>query len=202
MQVRRLQLEAFQMARMSVKIQLARLSVEFKHRRIKEVRQPRAQMNVRRDYPSLEIDMQSVYDNIGLKSIETLMKESVAQAYSIARQATKTIENNGDMMAALPRKGGNPAAAIARRNMLRTRRPIQRGVIDPTVRIKTNPGSLSIDWRIHDLVIKWDDYQLPVIILDPKPDVHVELAQKPRLEFKVVEQSIPPEAGRTIDRKA
>ncbi len=105
-------------------------------------------------------------------------------------------------MAKLPRKGGNPAAEIARRNMLKIRRPIQRGLISPTVPMKGDPGSLSIDWLIHDLVIKWDDYQSPVITLDPKPSVDVEMVQEPRLEFKVVEQSIPPEAGRTIDKKA
>jgi len=202
MKVRRLQLEVNQMARLSAKVQLARLSVDFKYRRIKEVRQHRPQMKVRRENPSLKVEMRSLYENIGLKSIRTLAQESVALAQSQVREATKAIENNGDMMAALPRKGGNPVAEIAWRNMLKTRQPIRRGLIDPTVPMKGDPGSFKIDWLIHDLVIKWDDYQSPVITLDPKPSVDVEMVQEPRLEFKVVEQYIPPESGRTIDEKA
>jgi hypothetical protein len=190
------------MARLRIEVQLARLSIDYKHRRIKEIQQQSAQMKVSREYPSLQVDMRSLRNNIGLKNIEVLVRENVSQAYSSVQQSIKTIENSGDQIAALPRKG-NAIAAIARQNMLRTRQPsVPRGVSDPTVGMKSNPGSLSIDWSLQDLTISWDDYQAPVITLDPKPSVNIELAQEARIEFKVVEQSIPPESGRTIDKEA
>jgi hypothetical protein len=203
MKVRRLQLDVDQMARLSIEIQMARLSIDYKHRKIKEVQQHSARMNVSRTNPSLDVDMQSLRNNIGLKNVEVLTQDNAAQAVSQAQQAVKTIENNGDYIAVLPKKNGNPIAAIARQTMLRTRQPaVPRGSSDPTVMIKGNPGTLTIDWSLHDITISWDDYQAPVITLDPKPSVDIELAQEARIEFRVVEMSIPPEAGRTFDKEA
>jgi hypothetical protein len=203
MKVRRLQIEGDQMARLSIEIQLARLSVDFKHRRIKEIQQQSAQMKVSRQNPSLDVDMRNMRNNIGLKDVGTLAQENTARAINEIQQTVKTIENNGDFVASLPRKGGNPIASIARQGMLRIRQPsVQRGAIDPTVTVKGNPGSLNIDWSLQDITISWDDYQAPVITLDPKPSVNIQLAQEAHVEFKVVEQSIPSESGRTIDKEA
>lgn len=199
MKVRRLQIESEQMARLSIETQMARLSINAPVRRIKAVQQQRVQMTVSREYPSLEVNMESLRNNIGLKSVGTLVQESAAQAVSQAQQGIKNIENNGDFVSALPRRG-NPIADIARSTMLRTKQAAPSGrASDPTVSVKSNPGSLSIDWSLQDISISWDDYQSPIITVEPKPSVDVMLVQEPHLEFKVVEQSYPPETGRTID---
>lgn len=200
MKIRRLQIESQQMAQLTVEAQMARLSINAPVRRIKAVQQQRAQMTVDREYPSLEVDMQSLRNNIGLKSVGTLVQESASQAYEQVRQGIKNIENNGDYIATLPRRG-NPIAEIARSTMLRVKQASTTGgVSDPTVAVKSDPGSLSIDWSLQDISITWDDYQTPIITIEPKPSIEVVLAQEPHLEFRVVEQSYPPETGRTIDQ--
>jgi hypothetical protein len=201
MKTRRLQLESSQMARISIQAQLARLSINAPMRRIKAVQQQYAKMTVKREDPSLEVDMESLRNNIGLQNAGTLTREFVSQSKTQVRQAIKNFENNGDYVAALPRRG-NPIAAIARTAMLRTKTVSTSGSApDPTVRISSNPGSLSIDWSMQDLSITWDDYQTPIITFDPKHSVDVILVQEPRLEFRVVEQSYPPESGRRIDEE-
>jgi hypothetical protein len=201
MKIRRLQIESQQMARISVKAQLARLSIDAPIRGIKAVQQRRAQMTVNRENPSLEIDMVNLRNNIGLKSVRTLTQETASQSLAHARQAIKNIENNGDYVAQLPRTG-NPIAQISRSKLVRSiPAPTPRGVSDPTVSVKSDPGSLSIDWSMQDLSITWDDFQTPTITIEPKPSIDVVLVQEPRLEFKVVEHSFPPESGRTIDKE-
>lgn len=201
MKIRRLQLESRQMARIDIQAQLARLSINAPMRGIQTVQQQYAKMTVRRENPNLEIDMESLFNNIGLQRAGTLTREMRSQSYAQVRQAIKNIENNGDYVAALPSQG-NPIAAIARTAMLRTKSVSTSGSApDPTVHISSNPGSLSIDWSTQDLSITWDDYQAPIITFDPKHSVDVILVQKPHLEFKVIEQSFPPESGRRIDQE-
>lgn len=201
MKIRRLQIESRQLARLSIEAQLARLSIDAPVRRIKDVQQQRAQMKINREGPSLEVDMQSLRNNIGLKSVATLARESASQAAAQIRQGIKNIENNGDYVAAMPHRG-NPIGTISRSALLQVKQPPPpRGASDPTVSVKSNPGSLSIDWSVQDISITWDDYQAPIITIEPKPSVEVVLAQEPYLEFKVVEQSFPPETGRTIDEE-
>ncbi len=188
------------MARLSIDAQLARISINAPTRRIKAVQQQRAQMTVDREFPSLEVDMQSLRNNIGLKSVGTLVRESAVKAAQHVKQAIKDIENNGDYIAALPRSG-NPFAQISRSALVSVKQPpAPRGISDPTVSVKSNTGSLSIDWSMQDISIKWDDYQNPIITIETKPSVEFALAQEPHLEFRVVEQSFPPETGRTIDQ--
>lgn len=188
------------MARIRVEAQMARLSIDMQPRRMR-VDWQRAKMTVSRENPSLEIDMEDLRNNIGLKSIDTLTREMASQSYAQARQGIKDIENNGDYVAKLPHSG-NPIAQIARNSMLEVRRmPAAGNVSDPTVPVKSHPGSLSIDWSVHDVSITWDDYQDPVITIDPKPAVNVTLAQEPHIAFKVVEYAYPPESGRTIDEE-
>jgi hypothetical protein len=67
--------------------------------------------------------------------------------------------------------------------------------------MKSDPGSLSIDCSMHDISITWDDYQAPVITIEPKPSVDIVLVQEPHLAFRVVENTYPPESGRTIDKE-
>ena len=190
------------MARISVQAEMARLSINAPTRRIKAVQQNRAQMKVIRKHPSIKVDMTSLRNNIGLKSIKTLTREIAAQSVAQAKQGIKNIENNGDFVAAFS-GSGNPIAEIARRAMLQTRRvPSAPGrAVDPTVNVKSDPGSLRIDWSMQDISITWDDYQAPVITIEPKHTVDVVLVQKPHLEFRVVEQSYPRESGRTVDEE-
>lgn len=201
MKVRRLQIESQEMARISVQSQMARLSINVPIRRIKAVQQHHAQMTVSRKSPGMEIDMESLRNNTGLKSIETLTRELTARAFAQARQGIKNIENNGDYVAVQPRKG-NPIAEISRMAMLRTKTASTSGkAADPTVSVKSDPGSLNINWSLQDVSITWDDYQTPTIKVEPKPSVNIVMSQEPRLEFKVVEHSFPPESGRTVDQQ-
>jgi hypothetical protein len=202
MKIRRLQVEENQMAQIRVESRMARLSIDTRLRRIKQTEQQSAQMRVIRENPSIETDMEELRNNIGLKDTVTLTRDMTSRAASHMEQAIKTARRNSDYISSLP-QSGNPIAQVERQNVLAVPRlPEAGGIIDPTVDIRCNPGSISIDWSIQDVTIIWDDYQSPVIRVEPKPSVNVELVQEQRLSFRVVEQSIPPEAGRMIDEEA
>ncbi|NLA87640.1 MAG: hypothetical protein GX847_10270 [Clostridiales bacterium] len=199
MKIRRLQIESHQLARLSIQMQMAGLSIKTPIRRINTVQQQRARMEINREYPRMKVDMESLRNNTGLKDIWTMTKEIAAQSFAHARQAVRNIENNGDYVAK-PHHKGNPIAEIARRVMLRTKVPSTPGkAVDPTVDVKSDPGSLSINWSLHDVLITWDDYQTPIITVEPKPSIDITLAQKPHIEFKIVEYTYPPESGRNVD---
>jgi hypothetical protein len=70
------------------------------------------------------------------------------------------------------------------------------------VKMKGDPGSLSINWSSHDLKIEWDDYQSPQITVEPKASVDIRVVQEPYIEISVAEKMIPPEKGVAIDAEA
>lgn len=201
MKVRRLQIESQQMARIGIEMQMARLNVDMKMRRMR-VDDQNPEMSLERVNPSLDVDMTRLRNNLGMKDINTLTRELGTRAVEHAQQAIKNIENNGDNVAKMPRSG-NPIAQIARTAMLREKRPLPVGTgdMDGTVDIKSDPGSINIDWSIHDMSITWDDYQSPIITIEPKPSVDIMIEQEPHLKFKVIEQTYPPESGRAIDEE-
>jgi hypothetical protein len=198
MRIRRLQLESWQMARLSVVTQMARLSIDAPIRKIKSIQQQRAQMIVNRENPSLEIDIQDIRGSVGRSSVNTLVQASASRAYNI-RQSINNGSYNSSNISALSHRG-NPIILITRSRISSANQSdTSQAVIDGIASVKGNPGSLSIDWSLQDITISWDEYQAPVITIEPKPSVNVELAQEPFVEFKVVEQAYPPETGGTID---
>ena len=202
MKVRMLQLVENQMARLRVEFQMGRVSIDSRLRTIKQIDQHSAQMTVTRENPSIEANMESLRNNIGLKNDATLTRDMASEAVSRLEQSNREVKSFSSAVGSLPHSG-NAIAQYARRALTSLPRvPSASGLVDPTVDIKANPGSININWSLQDVKIIWDDYQAPMIRLDPKPYVNVELEQDAHVEFRVVEQSIPPEAGRTIDEEA
>jgi hypothetical protein len=201
MKIRRLQIE-HQMAQIRIDSQMARISIETQVRGMR-IEQQHAQMKVERGNPEIELDLTAFKENIGIKSISTIAQESAARAQSQAEQGIRETVQNGRFVATLP-SSGNPIAQVARQKMLRV--PASRmnsgAVPDGAVKMKGNPGELNINWTKNDLKIKWDEFQTPVITVEPKPPyVTVDLEKKPALEFTVVEQAYPPESGSTFDKE-
>jgi hypothetical protein len=156
---------------------------------------------VTRQNPSIEAESESLRTNVSVENDAVPVVDAAGTA-SIVEPSSKGLRSGGDNIITLPR-GANPVSKIApRRSVSAAPLAVARCVTGQTAAIRGNPGSISINWSIQDVKIVWDDYQAPVIRLDPKPYVNVEMAQDARVEFKVVEQSIPPEAGRTIDEEA
>lgn len=201
MRVRRIEIEQ-QLAQIRVDSRMASLSVEMRRRGM-SVEQNNARMQVERSSPDIALDMREFRDNIGLKSVFTLTRESAARAQAQVSQSIKKFASNADFIGTLP-QNGNPIAQVARRQMLeptvfdsgRSRVP------EGAVKMEGKPGNLRIDWSKHDLVINWDQFQTPVITVEPKASVEVELAREPILEFTVVEEYIPKETGQTLDTEA
>jgi hypothetical protein len=201
MKVRRLQIE-HQMAQLQIDSRFARISIESKIRRMR-IEQLNAQMTVNRENPKIELDLEAFKDNIGLKEIGTLTHESAARARELAKQGIREMVRNGNYVGTLP-SHGNAIAQVAMQEMLKSTVP-QMGsgaVPDGAVKMKGNPGDFNIDWSRNDITISWDQYQIPVITVEPPPPyVTIALAQKPALEFTIVEQSYPPETGSSVDMK-
>lgn len=201
MKVQRIEIEQ-QLAQIRVDSQMASLSVEMR-RRSMSLEQGNARMQVERSAPDIALDMQEFRDNIGLKSVFTLTRESVAKAQAQVSQSIKKFASNADFIGTLP-QSGNPIAQVARQQMLEPsvfdsgRSQVPEGAI----KMEGKPGDLQIDWSKQDLVINWDQFQTPVITVEPKASVNVEIAREPILEFTVVEEYIPKETGQTLDTEA
>lgn len=200
MKVVRLEIVSQQMAKLGIETQRAELSIKAPVRKIQSIQPKRARMVIKREAPSLDIDMARFRNNVGLKDIGTLTQELSRQASNQASQAIREMDRNGDAMAKLPHSG-NMIAQIARNRLLAPGKPLAgTGMAqDPTVGMAGHPGSISIDWSTQDMTISWDENQAPIITLEPKPSVDIQLAQEPNIEFRVVEQMIPAETGRAID---
>lgn len=191
MKIRRLQIEQ-QMAKLHIESQIARLSIQSPIRRIKSVDRQNAQMIVEREGPSLEIE------NMRTR-VDTLTRQDVPAAVTQVRQD----KINGSHAAAYLQGNNsvNTHPARVKITAVRTAGFAGGGHSDNGRKITGSPGSLQIDWAIQDISINWDEYQAPVITVDPKPSVEIWLAQEARVEIKIVEQTYPPETGEMIDEE-
>lgn len=200
MKVQRLRIEQ-QLAQIRVDSQMASLSIEMP-RRTMSVEQLRPQMSVSRQEGKIRLDMEEFRDNIGLKSIRALTAETAARAQAKVEQSIKEIAGDGDYIGTLP-ASGNPIAEVARRKMLESRAKETGGetVPDGAVKMEGIPGGLQINWSKHDLKINWDNFQSPVITVEPKASVNVQIVREPHIEYTVVELTIPAETGRAIDEE-
>lgn len=197
MNVQRLQIEQ-QMARIEVETQNASLEIDMKQRKMK-VEQQNAKMSVERQDPQIEFDFEDFYDNIGLKSIRTLSKESAAKADAQASKETKEIVEDGKFVGALP-SSGNKIGQLARSKMLEKYVPeIGTQVPNGAIKMRGIPGDITIDWSSQDLRIVWDKLQSPGIEVAQKASVTVKQVQEPRIEYSVVEEMVPSETGKTVD---
>lgn len=201
MKVRRIEIEQ-QMAQIQVDAQRASLSVEMRRRGM-SVEQDSPRMQVSRSAPDIALDLERFHDNIGLKSIFTLTRETAARAQAQVSQSIKRFASDADFIGTLPQTG-NPIAQVARQHMLESavfdsgRSVVPEGAI----KMEGKTGELKIDWSKNDLVINWNQFQTPIITVEPKASVEVQLAREPVLEFTVVEEYIPPETGQTLDTEA
>ncbi|MPM97961.1 hypothetical protein SDC9_145142 [bioreactor metagenome] len=167
------------------------------------VDQARAQMRVEQQAPEVELDMQAFRDTLGMKTMGTLNKQAAQRAKSTASQGIKDIAADANFVGTLPSEG-NAIGKLARMRMMEVSTP-QTGIGEGAtgnVGMKGDPGKLQIDWDKHDLKITWNDYQTPVITVEPKPSVSVEMIQEPQVQITVVEMSIPPEVGVAMDQLA
>lgn len=201
MKVHRIQIEQ-QMARIDVDSQKASLSIETS-RRTMTVEGQRPQMSVQREAPSIDPDMEQFRENVGLESILTLTQKNAARAKAHVEQTIRQHAADADYIGTLP-SSGNPVAQVAKNRMLADKTPeICSGQVpDGPVAMEGNPGKISIDWSAQDLRINWDEFQSPVITVEPKASVDVHLVQEPSVEYTVVELEIPPERGKAIDAEA
>jgi len=200
MKVQRLQITQ-QMAKIQVESQKASLSIEMPKRKMNIETQP-AQMSVERENPKVEFNMEGFRDNIGLKNYQTLNKESAIKAQANVKQYIKEINADADYIGALPSKG-NAIAQVALDKILANKMPEMNSgeVPDGAIKMEGDPGAIKINWSKDDLKISWDDFQMPVITVEPKASVNIQMIQKPSVEYSVVELEIPPESGGTIDTK-
>ncbi len=201
MKVQRLQIEQ-QMAKISVESTMASLKIEIPKREM-IIQMPKAEMSLDMEKGTIDIDMSGFRRNAGFKSMHELISDSAARAKSQLELSRREDVADADYIGALP-SSGNAIGQVARRKLLETDMPeMNTGKLpEQPVKIEGKPGKLSIDWEKSDLVIKWGKYEPPIITVEPKPSVRVELVQEPKVETTVVELEIPPETGRLIDAMA
>jgi hypothetical protein len=152
---------------------------------------------------SVKLDMQSFRNKMGIKSVFTLADETANQAMADVKEAIAGIVSDGDYVGTIP-SNVNAIAELSRSKMLNVQEPTlyHGNVPDGTIKMEGVPGDVKINWSKHEVKISWDEYQAPVITVEPKASVNVQMAQEPNVEITVVEMSIPPETGGTVDAEA
>ena len=196
MKVYRLRIEQ-EMARIAVESQMAALAIK-KQQRTMHIEQQRAIMSIEREAAYMKLDLQGFYDNIGLKGPQTLNRDTAANARADANQAISQIMSDARFVGTLPATS-NGIGQLARQKLLAPYQPEPGGMPPGAMEMQGNPGRIQIDWSNYELNIIWDQYQAPKIRLEPKASVEVRLAQEPRIEYRMVEEMIPPRSGRNID---
>jgi hypothetical protein len=201
MKVNRIQIEQ-QMAKIEIESQKATLKIQTPKREM-SIESQNAKMNVSSEMGKIELDMSNFKDRMDLKSMRELSEDFIAQAKSELVQNIKQFSSESDQIAKLPSSGNEIAQAARRRLLTPSPSKMNSGEVPKQpVEMNGKPGELDIDWTKNDLVIKWGKYEPPIITVEPKASVNVELVQKPSVECEVVEVSIPPETGRTFDTLA
>jgi len=189
-------------ARISIQNQMARLQIRMPIRRIKEVDVKRAQMIVRRKDPRLQIDPGVLMRNTARGNLQNLITTKAAEARESLQKVIQNINKKArEMLESADRK--DLIAQQAMDDLLKVRELKPRAEIgENPIAFGIEPGELEIDWTDHEVTIRWDEYQTPIIVVDPKPSVNIELEQEPSIEIKVVEYVYPPEQGATVNTKA
>lgn len=178
---------------------MARLQIRTPIRRIKEVDVKRAQLIVQRKGPRVKIDPTVLLRNTARGTLQHLITTKAAEARGSLQKVIQNLNQKAkEMLVTTDRK--DLIAQQAMDNMLKVRefKPLANIGENP-VSFGIDPGMLEIDWTDHEITIRWDEYQAPVIVIDPKPSVNIELEQEPSIEIKVVEYVYPPEQGATVN---
>lgn len=204
MEVQRVQIEQ-QMARIKVETQRARLKIEQEMRQM-EINMERAKMTVNRENASLEVDSTALKNNTARRDIYTLQDHFASNSISKGFQGISDIVAKGDYLAKLPdQTGGRKIGQHAKQKLIESVAPASYGrsqLPQKGIEVTGKKGDFSIDWTPYKLDISWGAMQRPVITLDPKGSVNVELAQRASVECNVVTMTIPKEIGNLVDTSA
>ncbi len=202
MKVQRIQIEQ-QMARIKIESQRAALRIQTSQRQM-EVKREAAKMKVDSQLGKVDIDMTPLKNNTARKDPLTLQQSFASQSLVSAQQGTRSIASDGEFVGQQPGCGHCQISELSRMKLMNPQKPTSGHslVPDNPVVLKGDAGHLNIDWTPQSFEIEWDQVQGPVVTLDPKPSVSVDLVQPANLQFSVVELTIPAEPGQTIDVQA
>ena len=201
MRFQKLQIEQ-KFARISIENQMARLEIRTPMRRIRSINVKRPQMLVSRRWPSLQINSDVLKKNTARGSIQELLNLKAQEAKESLHKVVQNLNQKAkEMLETADRAGLIAQQAMDTLLSVRELKPKAELGENP-VSFYIDPGELHIDWTEHEISIQWDEYQSPIIVLEPKPQVRVKLEQRQAIVIKVVEYVYTPEQGMTINTKA
>ena len=144
-----------------------------------------------------------------MKKVPTKTSPDREKLEWIARKGFQGISDivaKGDYLAKLPdQTGGRKIGQHAKQKLIESVAPASYGrsqLPQKGIEVTGKKGDFSIDWTPYKLDISWGAMQRPVITLDPKGSVNVELAQRASVECNVVTMTIPKEIGNLVDTSA
>ena len=160
----------------------AKLVIESNRPMMKVVRRP-AKMNITRQRPSFQVDWAEVRNRIfAHKQGSSFVIDLGHEASARGRRATEEIVQDGNRMGAIHLQG-DPVADIARRKMVSDQPELNvNPVPQPLPEITWNPGSMTIDWEVHQLEIEWEGLGKPNIQVEPH-SVEIFLRNRPSIKI-------------------
>ena len=201
MRVMRLEIDQ-QRAQINIEIQQARLHVEMPDRRM-EITQTRPEMTTHLENGKVELDMDALKANTGLKTYAQMISEAAAEAKAEAQQGVADIVRTSKYISDVTIYG-NKVAGAARADMLEVREPVMGHSPVPPGAVKMNgkPGALEIKWSGFELTIDWLGESTPEVYVEPPGSVNVELSTQPSVKINAAEVYIPESSGRNVNTKA
>jgi hypothetical protein len=187
------------MAQIDIRIQQARLHLEMPDRRM-EIVSKRPEMRAFQEKPEVELDMDELKANMGLKTYDQMITEAAYNARTEARQGIRETVSQSKFIGDVT-INGNKIAMVARDKMLEYSEPqmghspVPPGAVD----MDGKPGTLEIEWSGYELSIDWSGEFMPEITVEPPSSVDVEISRPPRVKISVTEVYIPATSGRNVN---
>lgn len=198
MKVMRLSIEQHR-AQINIEIQRAQLHVE-RPDRYMEIIHERPEMTVSLENAEVELDMDELKANIGLKTYGQLTAQAAADARAHANREIKEIVRTSKYIGDVTIHD-NKVAKVAKDKMLEYHDPhMGRSPVPPgAVEMDGKPGTIEINWSSYELSIDWVGEYMPEVYVKPTGSVNVEISTQPSVKISVSEVYIPALSGRNVN---
>lgn len=156
------------------------------------IRQMRAQMNIERRLPRVQIDQTQSFASAGLRTALVMASDFYRRSLSAGLESISSIVQEGLRFLRIE-QGGNPIREAA---IGRERRPRQfAAAAMPNERpsVTVDPGSVDITWTPHSVETTWEwvegqaeyvPYEI-YITMNPYPSIEITLEDGVELDFPV-----------------
>ena len=189
-----------QRAQISIDIQNARIHVKVPQRQMQINHEP-ARMKITRSEGEVDIDLQAVKNNLGLKSYEERTRAAVQKAKANAQQSVRESVSDAAQISDVSK--GQSIGKLAKSKLIAFKNPKPgRSPVPPPVEMDGKPGQMQIEWIKGGITIDWEGENLVEVYVEPPHSVNIELSQRSSIQISLIEETLPEILGRKVSAEA